>query len=170
MSKKSRFRRPYNKPHDKRSQTLFKSARQRLDHIYWSMGRQLRWKNFLLVICKILGLVFNTLRADDKYSHLNCNKLMKSIQMQLSKKQKTFSNLDQILQIFKTNMSVIAYVFPKLQTAKDVVRKCLESLVSEDSWTSNMGNGPKYCWNLQDTTFIIIFDQCERNWTGESLL
>ena len=70
---------------------------------------------------------------------------MKSIQMQLSKKQKTFSNLDQILQIFKTNMSVIAYVFPKLQTAKDVVRKCLESLVSEDSWTSNMGNGPKHC-------------------------
>ena len=70
---------------------------------------------------------------------------MKSIQMQLSKKEKTFSNLDQILQIFKTNMSVIAYVFPKLQTAKDVVRKCLESLVSEDSWTSNMGNGPKHC-------------------------
>ena len=70
---------------------------------------------------------------------------MKSIQMQLSKKEKTFSNLDQILQIFKTNMSVIAYVFPKLQTAKGVVRKCLESLVSEDSWTSNMGNGPKHC-------------------------
>ena len=85
------------------------------------MWRQLSWKNLFLVICKILVLFVNTVTAGGKYSHLNCNKLMKSIQMQLSKKEKLF--LNQILQIFKTNMSVIAYVFSKLQTAKDVVRK-----------------------------------------------
>ena len=85
------------------------------------MWRQLSWKNLFLVTCKILVLFVNTVTADGKYSHLNCNKLMKSIQMQLSKKEKLF--LNQILQIFKTNMSVIAYVFSKLQTAKDVVRK-----------------------------------------------
>ena len=34
VSKKSCFRRPFNKLHGKRSQTLLKSARQHLDHIY----------------------------------------------------------------------------------------------------------------------------------------
>ena len=34
MSKKTRFRRPFNKLHGKRSQTLLKSARQHLYHIY----------------------------------------------------------------------------------------------------------------------------------------
>ena len=34
MSKKSRFRRHFNKQHDKQSQTLLKSERQHLCHIY----------------------------------------------------------------------------------------------------------------------------------------
>ena len=43
------------------------------------------------MICKILGLFVNTLTADDKYSLLNMDNLVQPIQMQLPKKQKTFS-------------------------------------------------------------------------------
>ena len=49
------------------------------------------WKKSLLVICKILGLFVNTLTADDKDSFLNRDNLTQPIQMQLSQKQKNFS-------------------------------------------------------------------------------
>ena len=71
VSKKSRFRTPFDKLHGKRSQTLLKSEDQALNHIYWSMLGELSRKKSLLVICKILGLFVNTLAADDKYSFVN---------------------------------------------------------------------------------------------------
>ena len=43
------------------------------------------------MICKISRLFPNTLSADGKYSLLNRDNLTQSIQMQLSRKQKTFS-------------------------------------------------------------------------------
>ena len=43
------------------------------------------------MICKISRLFPNTLSADGKYSLLNRDNLTKPIQMQLSGKQKTFS-------------------------------------------------------------------------------
>ena len=49
------------------------------------------WKMPLLVICEILGLLTNTLNADDKYSLRNRESLLQPIQMPLSKKQKYFS-------------------------------------------------------------------------------
>ena len=45
----------------------------------------------LLVIHKIQRLLVNTLTADDKQSLLNINNLAESIQIQLSEKQKIFS-------------------------------------------------------------------------------
>ena len=42
------------------------------------------------MICKILGLFVDTLTTDDKYSFLNRDNLIQSIQMKLSKKQKRF--------------------------------------------------------------------------------
>ena len=57
---------------------------------------------------KIFGLFLNTLTADDKFSLLNRDNLLQHFQMQLSQKQKIFSefflqfgNLDSILNIFK---------------------------------------------------------------------
>ena len=47
----------------------------------------------LLVIYKILRLFLNTLTADDKHYLLNSDNLTPPIQMQLSQKQKTFSQL-----------------------------------------------------------------------------
>ena len=45
----------------------------------------------MLVICKISRLFINTLSADGKNSLLNRDNLMQPIQMQLSKKEETFS-------------------------------------------------------------------------------
>ena len=91
MSKKSRFKGSFGKQHGKRAKTLLKFAWQHLYHIYWSLWRQLTFKKFLLVICKISRLFPNTLSADGKYSLLNRDSLTQPIQMQLSQKQKTFS-------------------------------------------------------------------------------
>ena len=51
----------------------------------------MRWKKTLLVIHKILKLFVNTFSADDKHYLLNRDNLAQRIQMQLSQKQKTFS-------------------------------------------------------------------------------
>ena len=52
---------------------------------------QLSCQNSLLVTWKISTLFPNTLSADGKYTLLNRDNLMEPIQIQLSRKQKTFS-------------------------------------------------------------------------------
>ena len=65
MSKKSCFRRPFNKEFGKLAKTWLKCPRQQFYHIYWSLWMQLSWKKRLLPLCKILGLFVNVLTADD---------------------------------------------------------------------------------------------------------
>ena len=91
MCKEYRFRGPFDKQHGKRVQALLKSASQHLYHIHWSLARKLCSKKSLLLTCQILGLLVNTLAADEKYPVLNRDNLTIPIQMQLSQKQKTFS-------------------------------------------------------------------------------
>ena len=55
------------------------------------LGKQI-WKMSLLVICEILRLFVTILTADDKHPLWNCENLPLPIQMQLSKKRKTFSH------------------------------------------------------------------------------
>ena len=90
MSRKSRFKGSFIKQHGKCARTMLKFAWQNLYYIYWSLWRQLTFRKFLLVICKISRLFPSTLSADGKYSFLNRDNLRKAIQMQLSGKQKTF--------------------------------------------------------------------------------
>ena len=91
MSKKSRFKGSFKKQPGKCAQTLLKCQGQLISHIYWSLFRQLSYKKSLLVICKISRLFINTLSADGKYSVFNRDNLTQPIQMQLSRKEKTFS-------------------------------------------------------------------------------
>ena len=91
ISIKSRFKGSFKKQHGKWAKRLIKFAWQNLYHIYWSLWKQLPFKKFLLVICKISRLFPDTLRADGKYSLLNRDKLTQPIQMQLFQKEKTFS-------------------------------------------------------------------------------
>ena len=51
------------------------------------------WKKSPLLTCQILGLLVNTLAADKRYPVLNRDNLTIPIQMQLSQKQKTFSQI-----------------------------------------------------------------------------
>ena len=90
MSKKSRFRLPFQKEHGKRVSTLFKFEWQNLYHIYWSTRTQFSWRKSLLVICKSLRLFVNTMSAVDKCSLPNTDNLMQPIHIQLSQKLKTF--------------------------------------------------------------------------------
>ena len=78
---------------------------------------------------KTLRPFVNTFTAHDKYSVLNRQSLQHPIHMELSQKQKTFSeffsgflksrsNFEHI----KKKMTLIANVFPKLRTSKNQVR------------------------------------------------
>ena len=92
MSKKSPFKGSFEKQHGKCAQTLLKFAWQHLYQIYWSLLTHESYKKNLLVISKISRLFINTLIADFKYSLFNRDNLMQPIQMQLSRKQETFSD------------------------------------------------------------------------------
>ena len=90
MSKKSHFRGSFHKKYGKRAQRLFKSSSQQHYHIHWSLARKLSSKKSLLLTCQILGLLLNTLAADEKYPVLNRENLTIQIQTQLSQKKYFF--------------------------------------------------------------------------------
>ena len=89
----------------------------------------MHWKKCLLVIGELLRLFPNTLPADDKHYLLNRENLTQPIQMQLSQKQKTFSEfffafLKSILNFkhLSKKMTQIADVFPDIPPPKNMVR------------------------------------------------
>ena len=92
MSKKSRFRGCLDKQYGKRAQALLKYGSQNLYRIHWSLARKLFSEKFLLLTRHNLGLLINTLAADEKYPVLNRSNLTLPIRMQLSQKQKRFSH------------------------------------------------------------------------------
>ena len=92
MSIKFRFKGSFKKQHAKCAQTLLKCQGQFLYHIYWSLWKQLSYKKSLLVTIKISTLFINTLSADGKYSLFNRDNLTQPNQMQLSRKEKPFSD------------------------------------------------------------------------------
>ena len=91
MSKKCRLAVPFNKQQGKRARTQFQSERRQFYKICWLLFRQLSLKKSLWVICKILRPFVNTFAAHHKYSVLNKQHLLHLIHMQLTPKQKTFS-------------------------------------------------------------------------------
>ena len=168
MSKKSRFRGPFDKWHGKRAETLFKASRQHLYHIYLSLWKQCRFKKSLWVICKILGLLVNAFTAHNLYSLLNRGNLLQHYQMQLSQKRKIFSD-------FLFPFSKFTFTFEHFQRKGDPhtfwvyrlwntsLNKCLNSPVTEDPSTSNMVVEQKHCSNLNHTTFTKFIDLYEDN-------
>ena len=100
MSNNSGFRGPFEKQHGKLAQTLLKSERQSLYHIYWSLWRQLSLKKSLLHICKIVRLFVNTLTANDKYYLVNRDILKEPIQIQLPQKLKILLNFFKNFEIY----------------------------------------------------------------------
>ena len=89
-------------------------------------------KKSLLLRWKTLGLLVNTLADDEKYPVLNRDNLTIPTQMELSQKQKTFSEffaafLKSYLNFerFEKKLTLIAFVFSKLRTAKTSLDICL---------------------------------------------
>ena len=125
MSKKSRFRESFDKQHGKRAPALLKSASLDLYDISWSVLSQLSWKTSLLLTYQILGLLVNTLAADEKYPVLITDKLTRPYQMELYQKQKNFLifllyfwNLDEIFNTLTKEMIFIDFVILKLRTRR----------------------------------------------------
>ena len=177
MPKKSRFKGSFKKQHGKCAQTLLKCQDQPLYHIYWSLLTHESYKKNLLVISKISRLFINTLIADFKYSLFNRDNLMQPIQMQLSRKQETFSDFFFcIFEIYfkfwtffeKSWPSLLRY-FRNYGLGKTWLDQCRKSPFSRDLSQSNMVNAPKHRWNFDGSTFTIFIDQCEDNWLSKSL-
>ena len=85
------------------------------------------WKS-LLDSWKFFRPFLNTLTANDKYSLNSKDKAMQTIQMHLSQEQNIFSQFFSAFfesalnfEHFQKKMTLIAYVFSKLRTAKDVL-------------------------------------------------
>ena len=83
----------------------------------------------LLDTWKLFTGFLNTLNAGDKSSLISRGKWMQTIQMHLSQKQSILSQFSCAffesalnLEDFQKKMSLIAYVFPKLPTTKNVLR------------------------------------------------
>ena len=83
----------------------------------------------LLDTWKFFRPCLNTLTANDKYSLISKDKWMQRILMHLSQERKFFAEFFLLffesslnIQHFQKKMTLIAYVFPKLTTTKDVFR------------------------------------------------
>ena len=91
------------------------------------------------------------------------------IQIQLCKKDMAFSQFfapflkyaSAVFEHFQKEMTLVVYIFPKLQTEKYVVKQMSKSLVSEHCSTVNMLKAPKHLWHLDDSGFIIFFISLE---------
>ena len=167
MSKKSRFGRPFDKQHGKLTQALLKSVSDHLDHINWSLPRQLIQKKSLWLTCEILVLLVNTFAADERYPVLNRDNLTISISMQLSQKLKFFSQFFAAFLKSRLNFEYFekkdhphSFCISEITTFKTCLNKSLKRPVSEDASRSNMVNVPKHCWILHHSTLITFIDHC----------
>ena len=157
-------------------QTLLKAEWHHFYHIYWSLWRQLSRKKSFLVLCKVLRMFFNILTSNNKYSLLNGDNLRHPIRMQLSQKEKTFS---QFFSAFlkcrlsfeqpQKKISLIVDVFPKLRTPKNFFSQISKKFPLRGPFDKQHVRGTKHCWNLNHTTFAIFIDHFESSWVGKNL-
>ena len=91
MSKKPRLRNPFEKQRGKRAKALLKAASQHPYHIHLSFPSQLSRKKSLFLTCQVLGLLVKRFVVDEKNPILNKDNSTIPIKMQLSQKQKFFS-------------------------------------------------------------------------------
>ena len=126
MSKKLRFRTPFDSQHAKGAQVLLKDALQHFYHIYSLLCGKLRWNMSPLVTSEFSGLFYNTLTMTSILfvKVKNCRS-----QFKLSKKEKVFFDFFAQLLIstsnfeyFEKKMNLIAHVLLKLRIVKDMVR------------------------------------------------
>ena len=91
LSQEHRFRTGFGSQQVKGSQLLPKSPRERFYHVILSFAMKLIWNMSPLLLGEMLRMFVNTLAIDLMYPVQGCENLQLQIQMQLSEKQKNFS-------------------------------------------------------------------------------
>ena len=91
LCKKRPFRQSFGRQHVEVSQILAKCPSQHIYHVCSSFWGKLILKLSPLVLGEVLVMFLNTLSADRKYPIEDWENLQLQIQMQLSQKQKLFS-------------------------------------------------------------------------------
>ena len=71
--------------------------------------------------------------------------------------------------IFKKTCASEVICFWNYRLQKAPLRKCLNSFVSEDSWTVNILKGLKHCLKLESSIFVIFFNHSGRKSVRQSL-
>ena len=93
LSKNRCFRKRFDSLHVKVFQILAKSPSDQFYSVFWSFWEKLIWKMPPLVLGEILRVFVNTLTADGKYLVQYCENLWLPIEMHLSQKWKSISEL-----------------------------------------------------------------------------
>ena len=93
LSQEHRFRTGFGSQHVKASQLLPKSPTERFYHVILSFAMKLIWNMSPLLLGEMLRMFVNTLAIDLMYPVQGCENLQLPIEMQLSEKQKNFSEI-----------------------------------------------------------------------------
>ena len=96
-------------------------------HYLLNPVKTVRVKELYRPICKILGLFVNPLTADDMYSPLNKGNLLQHFQMELSQKQKNFSDF-----FFFFALPIFRFKFEHFQKKGDPHRRCIFDLTDSE--------------------------------------
>ena len=97
--------------------------------------------------------------------------------MQLPQKQKNFSQFSYPFLKYrlrfeyfqKKKMTVLADVFPKLRTPKNLANQISKKSPFRAPFGKQHVRGTKHCCNLNHTTSTELIDHCEVNWVGENI-
>ena len=125
--------------------------------------------NVHLSISEILGVLVNTLTADNKYSLRNMEDLPEPIQLQLFNKQNNFSQFFAAYLKSKSNFehfekqefAQILCIFEMRYCERLWLVKCLKSLVSKHLAKVNRLNSLKTCTTAVRSYYLIILAKIE---------
>ena len=144
-------------------QTPVKSTRQKFYPKFPLIQDKLSSKTSLLVRPEILGVFGKRLTTDHKYFRRNWEKFPQHVETPLSSKiENIFWNFHCIFGIYmkfcgfskKTSASYLKY-FGGYWVREMWLLKCLKAPILEHPSRVNAFTGPKHCWNLHGSTFIV---------------
>ena len=170
------FRTPFGNERVNGFQVVLKSPRHHYYPLFSSIRGKLIWKKSLSVWYELLGLFFNALTADDKYSGSNMQNLPKQFQRPLSQKQKTFSGFFIVFLKCAWNLENFQKKdeYPSLIISEILDSEIRGYLKSKRSCfripsVMNVLTGSKHCWNMHGTPINLSSREFDVNWVGKSL-
>ena len=146
------FWKPFGRDRVNESQKHLKSAETYFYPNFSWFWAKLTLKKLILIRSENLGLLANTLTANEEHSRSNGENVPLKIQIKLSDKQLRF----------------LMYFFLSYWLRNICLFKGIKRIVSENSLAVNLLRSPKNSWNLQKNNFILLFHHFEPNWLWKS--